>query len=117
LVARFDPLFDPNAVHSPRRSSIALPPEWHVEAVVIRPDHPEYLHMRYHLFPPADPPAVADARVSVDEWDERPVAEVRREFCTPTVNYEVRTVASVPMRFSQGLGATGLGRYSAIERD
>jgi hypothetical protein len=97
--------------------TIALPPQWRVEPVVIRPDHPEYLHMRYNLYPSADWPVADSPRVSVDEWDERPAAEIRREFCAPTAGYEASAVAGLPMRFSQGLGATGLGRYDAFWRD
>jgi hypothetical protein len=73
--------------------------------------------MRYNLYPSADWPVADSPRVSVDEWDERPAAEIRREFCAPTAGYEASAVAGLPMRFSQGLGATGLGRYDAFWRD
>jgi hypothetical protein len=98
--------------------SIALPPGWRVEAEWNAKDpNPVYWSMRYVLYPPADPGTPLDPRVSVDEWVSLRGSQVRDYFCRPTANQEVRTVAGLPMRYSQGLGPTGRGRDSITERD
>ncbi len=68
--------------------------------------------MRYVLYAPEQ-----DFHVAVEEWDDLSAEEVHDEFCAPTAAYETRTVAGLSLRFSQGLGAMGTGRYSASERD
>jgi len=98
--------------------SIALPSGWRVEPVEVRKDpDPVYWSMRYILYPPADPGTSPNPRVSVDEWDGLRGEQLRDYFCRPTANQETHTTAGLPMRFSQGLGATGRGRYSPYERD
>ena len=78
---------------------------------------PKNWHMRYNLYPPADPSSSPDAHIMVEEWDGLSATRVRDGFCAPTADYEVRTTAGLSMRFAQGMVPTGLGRYSATERD
>ena len=98
--------------------TIALPPGWRVEPIEMQKDpDPVYWSIDYVLYSPADPGTSPDPRVSVEEWDGLRGEQLRDYFCRPTANQETRTVAGLPMRFSQGLGATGRGRYSPYERD
>ena len=98
--------------------SIALPPGWRVEPIEMQKDpDPVYWSIDYVLYSPADPGTSPDPRVSVEEWDGLRGEQLRDYFCRPTANQETRTVAGLPMRFSQGLGATGRGRNSSTERD
>jgi hypothetical protein len=98
--------------------SIALPPGWRVDAEEIRDDpDPVYWRMDYALYPPVDPGASPKAYVLVEEWDGLRGEQVRDYFCRTTANQATRTVAGLPMRYSQGLGATGRGTTSSTERD
>jgi hypothetical protein len=72
--------------------------------------------MRYALYPPVQGPSESDAHILVEEWDDLSAAQVRDDFCAPTVGYEARTVAGLPMRFLQ-VGPIGAGALSSYERD
>jgi hypothetical protein len=93
--------------------SIALPPEWRIESLWVHKDpRPEWWRMEYILYSSPD-----RVRGAVEEWDDLSATRVRDDFCAPTADYEGRTVAGLPMRFSQGLGPMGTGSYSPFERD
>jgi hypothetical protein len=92
--------------------TLALPPDWWVVKAVLPDSTPAHPHIRYALYAPQD-----WRRGAVDEWDGIAPAQIRDEFCTPTADYTVRTVAGLSMRFSNGLNATGAGRFSPYERD
>jgi hypothetical protein len=97
--------------------TIALPSGWQVTPVVMQKDpDPRKWHMRYALYPPAEPPSAPDARILVEEWDDLSAARVRDEFCAPTASYEARTIAGLPMRFLQ-VGPIGAATLSSYERD
>jgi hypothetical protein len=84
-----------------------------VEPIMLRKDpRPEWWRMSYGLYAPQH-----DPRGAVEEWDGLSAARVREDFCAPTADYEVHTVAGLSMRFSRGLGAMGTGSYSPFNRD
>jgi hypothetical protein len=89
--------------------TIALPPGWRVEPVSVQKEYPTIWYMSYDFYPPADPGTSPDHRAQVVERDGLRGQQVRDYFCRPTADYEVRTVAGLPMRFSQWRGATGPG--------
>ena len=94
--------------------TIALPPEWWVVPIWMHKDpyRPEWWRMEHVLYSSPD-----RVRGAVEEWDSLAGARVRDDFCTPTANYEVRTMAGLPMRFSYGGGPMNPGSFSPFQRD
>jgi hypothetical protein len=93
--------------------TLALPPEWWIKPMEMRKDRrAETWRTQYGLYSPPD-----RDRGAVEEWDGLAAVRVRDDFCAPTADYEVRTVAGLSMRFSRGLGPNGEGRYSPYVRE
>lgn len=92
--------------------SLAVPSDWRIDKVILPDSTPTHPHIRYNFVAPQD-----WLRGAVDEWDGVATSQVQEEFCEPTADYTVRTVAGLAMRFSNGLGAMGTGSFSPFERD
>src|SRR5262249_17486103 len=86
--------------------TLALPEQWPVNELALPDSTSTRPHITYRLYSPQDGLPNPGA---VEEWDGLTSAQVQDEFCTPTADDTMRTVAGLSMRFSIGYGPKGTG--------